>query len=510
MGREETGYRVRAVRTAAVMTAAAMAAACTGAGAGAGAAKIPAVQSTPTGYYQQKLEWTDCKDGFQCADLKVPLDYAHPASGRLTLKVIRLPARNQAHRIGSLVTNPGGPGGSGVAFVRDSGRSFGAALRDSFDLVGFDPRGVGGSDPVRCLTNQQLDQYFATDSSPDTPAEVTALVATSKGFAAGCQARSARELPFVGTISAAHDMDILRSALGDKKMTYYGASYGTYLGAYYANEFPKNVRALVLDGAVDPKLSADELNIEQAKGFETALRAFAADCIKVAGCPLGTTSVDDAVSKVSALQARADAAPLTSTLGDGRVVGEALLTLGIATALYQKEAWPLLRLALTQANAGDGSMLLRLGDQLVERQPDGSYTNQSEANMAVNCVDKPYSTDLAHYKQAAAQAKRIAPRFGPFVAWGSLPCAYWPVRVTAPPRALAAAGSAPIVVVGTTRDPATPYQWAKNLAAELKSGVLLSLDGDGHTAYLQGQPCITKAVETYLLTEKPPAAGTLC
>jgi hypothetical protein len=155
-------------------------------------------------------------------------------------------------------------------------------------------------------------------------------------------------------------------------------------------------------------------------------------------------------------------------------------------------------------------MLLRLGDQLVERQPDGSYTNQSEANMAVNCVDKPYATDLAHYRQEAAQAKRIAPRFGPFVTWGSLPCAYWPVKVTTPPRALAAAGSAPIVVVGTLRDPATPYQWAKNLAAELKSGVLLSLDGDGHTAYLQGQPCITKAVETYLLTEQPPAAGTLC
>jgi pimeloyl-ACP methyl ester carboxylesterase len=304
---------------------------------------------------------------------------------------------------------------------------------------------------------------------------------------------------------------VLRAAIGDKQLTYYGASYGTYLGAYYADEFPKNVRALVLDGAIDPTLSESAINIQQGKGFETALRAFAIDCLAGPNCPLGPGTADDALAKVSNLIAGADQKPLTTTAKDGRQVGSALTVLGIATALYSKQTWPILRQALTQAfTTGDGTILLSLGDQLVERRPDGSYSNQTEANMAVNCVDKPYPTDLASFQKEADQARKAAPRFGPFVVWGSLPCAYWPVHAHDRPKALHADGSGPILVVGTTRDPATPYQWAKSLAAQLKSGVLLSLDGDGHTAYLQGNPCISTAVDRYLATQQPPAAGTLC
>jgi pimeloyl-ACP methyl ester carboxylesterase len=495
-----------------VAAAALVATACAGAPDPAGTAK--ASEHGPSGlesFYSQHLSWSDCKDGFQCADLRVPLDYAKPDNGELKLAVIRLPARERTDRIGSLVTNPGGPGGSGVDFVRSAARAFGTSLRNRFDLVGFDPRGVGASDPVRCQSAKQLDQYFATDSSPDDQAEVNQIAAVSREFADGCESKSGRLLPYVGTVNAARDIDILRAALGDKKLTYYGASYGTYLGAFYADQFPRNIRAMVLDGAVDPQLTAEQVNIEQAKGFERALRAFATDCVKRPDCPLGNGSVDDALNQVSALLARTDKTPLKNNSGDGRKIDEAIVDLGIAQPLYVKQLWPLLRLSLTQAiKNNDGTSLLASADEQVERKPDGTYSNLMEANNAVNCVDKPYARSVADFQRQAAEATKVAPHFGPFIVWSTLICGYWPVKTTEKPRPLAATGAPPIVVVGTTRDPATPYEWAKGLASELSSGVLLSLDGDGHTAYLQGNPCISKAVETYLLTEQPPAKGTLC
>jgi pimeloyl-ACP methyl ester carboxylesterase len=462
-------------------------------------------------YYKQNPKWANCQGGFQCATVKMPLDYAKPGSdGDLKLSVIRLPAKNKSQRIGSLVTNPGGPGGSGVEFLRGNAMAFSQALRDRFDLVGFDPRGVGASNPVRCLDGKQLDRYFATDSSPDNQGEVDKLVQEGKEFAGGCQTKSARLLPHVGTVDAARDMDVLRAALGDKQLTYFGASYGTYLGAFYADQFPKNVRALVLDGAIDPKLSAEQVNLEQAKGFERALRAFAADCVRSGGCPLGndTRSV---LTKISTLLARTDKTPLKNGLGDGRVINEPMAATGIAAALYQKEAWPTLRLALNRAADGnDGTLLLKLADLLTERKEDGTYSNLMESNMAVNCVDKPFPADVATYAHDAASAKKAAPRFGPFIVWGSLPCAYWSTKTNEKPHALAAAGAKPILVVGTTRDPATPYSWAKGLASELQSGVLLSLDGDGHTAYLAGNRCIGQAVDRYLIQGVPPKKGTMC
>ncbi|MFC7730662.1 alpha/beta hydrolase [Actinomadura keratinilytica] len=304
-------------------------------------------------------------------------------------------------------------------------------------------------------------------------------------------------------------MDVLRAAVGDDKLTYYGASYGTYLGASYADQFPGKVRALVLDGAVDPKLSSTETLIEQAKGFETALRAFAADCAERPDCPLGTDP-DAALDRLTDLQRRADAEPLANTR-DSRPVTESWAAMGVATALYAKEYWPILRQALTQAiRKNDGTLLIALADQMVERERNGTYSNQTDANMAVNCVDKPNPPDLATYRKAVDEAEKAAPRFGEFVVWGGLPCVYWPAQTKQQPRPLTAKGAAPILVIGTLRDPATPYSWAKNLAGELSSGVLLTLDGDGHTAYLQGNACITAATDRYLLTAQPPKDGTVC
>ncbi|GAA0335901.1 alpha/beta hydrolase [Actinoallomurus spadix] len=461
--------------------------------------------------YGQRISWHDCGGGFQCGSIRVPLDYAHPTNRTLTLAVIRLPAESGQRR-GSLVLNPGGPGGSGVEFARGSARSFGPDLRRNFDIVGFDPRGVGQSRPsVRCLNGKQLDRFFETDTSPTNQTELNDLVDVSKTWADECKNRIPTLLPHVGTANAAHDMDVLRAALGDKGLTYYGASYGTYLGAYYAHEFPKHVRALVLDGAIDPKLSADAINIEQAKGFDTATRAFAADCVTTKDCPLGTGDTDAALDRLGRLFDQTRKKPLHNGLNDGRVVDGSMVELGVAAALYNKQTWPVLKLALRNAiDQNDGTTLLRLGDLLIERNKDGSYSNQTEANMAINCVDKPYDRDLNAWKDQAARAKKAAPLFGRFVVWGTLPCAYWPVQDNTRPQAFAANGARPILVVGTTRDPATPYKWAQGLASELKSGVLLSLDGDGHTAYLQGNPCITTAVDRYLLTGTPPRKNTMC
>ncbi|WP_433177261.1 alpha/beta hydrolase [Actinoallomurus sp. CA-150999] len=496
-------------RTVSVLAAAAIVVtACTD------APKSTASAPSPSGIanmYAQRISWRDCGNGFQCGTLQVPFDYSHPTGRFITLPVIRLPAEG-GQRKGSLVLNPGGPGGSGVEFARGSARQFGADLRRNFDIVGFDPRGVGQSRPtVRCLTGKQLDKFFQTDTSPDDPAEVNALVDVSKMWADECKNHIPSLLPYVGTANAAHDMDILRAALGDQGLTYYGASYGTYLGAYYAEEFPKHVRALVLDGAIDPKLSADDINIEQAKGFDTATKAFAADCVKTKDCPLGTSSTKSALNRLSQLFAQADKTPLHNGLNDGRIADESLVELGVAAALYNKQTWPVLKFALKSAiDNNDGTTLLRLGDLLVERNKDGTYSNQSEANMAVNCVDKPYERDLGAWKNQADRAKKAAPLFGQFVVWGTLPCGYWPVQDGTKPKAFTAEGAKPILVVGTTRDPATPYKWAQGLASQLKSGVLLSLDGDGHTAYLQGNPCITTAVDRYLITGAPPRKGTMC
>lgn len=497
---------MRAVKYIGMATALALAAAgCNGDEDTASPSAVPAGLES---FYEQKPSWKDCEDGFECTTVEVPLDYSKPSGDKLGISVIRLPAQDSSDRIGSLLTNPGGPGGSGVDFVRQVGRAFGADLRNRFDIVGFDPRGVAGSDPVRCNTGAQLDDFFSTDASPDDEQETRALGTEGEEFAQNCETKAADKLPHVGTVNAARDMDVLRAALGDDKLTYYGASYGTYLGAFYAEQFPKNVRALVLDGAVDPTLSSTELLIEQAKGFETALRAFAEDCV-ANGCPFGD-SADAVVTRIGDLLDDIDKKPLTSTRDD-REVTESLAVMGIARSLYVKEYWPVLRQALTKAiNDSDGTILLGLADEMVDRKADGTYSNQTDANMAVNCVDKPTPQNLAAYGKAAAEAEKSAPRFGPFVVWGGVPCVYWPTQSAPEPKPLTANGADPILVIGTTRDPATPYKWSENLADQLSSGVLLTFEGDGHTAYLQGNACITNAVDDYLVTTDPPKNGTTC
>jgi len=465
--------------------------------------------ATRSGYYHQKLRWQPCDHGFQCARLLVPVDYQRPAGRRFSLPVIRLRATDPARRIGSLVINPGGPGGSGVSYALQARSVIAAPVRARFDIVGFDPRGVGASEPaVHCLSGPQLDQYLATNDSPATPAQLASVVAQARLFARGCEARSGALLPYIGTRNAARDMDVLRAALGDAKLSYLGKSYGTYLGTWYAQLFPSHVRALVLDGAVDPEESGLSMDTVQGQGFQVALRSFIASCLTGAGCPLGHGSAGAAVARIQSLVAQASRRPLTNHL-DRQPADGAMLLNGIAAALYSQTYWPALRVGLAEAFGGDGTVLVELANGLYERNASGQYSNLADADIAVSCLDRPWPKALASWQSAARAAARAAPLFGEPLTWGNLPCAYWPVR-SYPLARVRAAGAPPILVIGNKRDPATPYRWAQALAGDLKSGVLLGWNGNGHTAYMMGSPCVDSAVNSYLISLTVPRRGLVC
>ncbi|TXL91448.1 alpha/beta hydrolase [Streptomyces sp. IB2014 016-6] len=462
-------------------------------------------------YYGQKLDWHGCGvPDFQCATMRAPLDYEKADGAEIKLAVARKKATGPGKRLGSLQVNPGGPGGSAVDYLQGyAGIGYPEPVRARYDMVAVDPRGVSRSSPVECLTGKEMDAFTQVDQTPDDTTERNLLAASYKKLAQGCAKRSADILPHVSTIEAARDMDILRAALGDEKLSYVGASYGTFLGATYAELFPKRVGRLVLDGAMDPSLPADEMNRDQTAGFETAFSAFAADCVKQPDCPLGTVSAADAAQRMKSFFDTLDSEPVPT--GEPRELGESLATTGVINAMYDESGWPGLRDSLTSAMDGDGSGLLALADSYYEREGDGSFSNLMYANAAVNCLDLPAAFNKpADVDAAAPSFQEASPVFGTALAWAGLNCAYWPTEATGTPHRIAAKGAPPILVVGTTRDPATPYKWAQSLAEQLASGVLLTYDGDGHTAYGRGSDCVDTAINTYLLEGTPPKNGKKC
>jgi pimeloyl-ACP methyl ester carboxylesterase len=461
-------------------------------------------------FYAQRLDWSGCsasgEDGDQCARLTVPLDYRNPSGRTIQLAVLEVPASGS--RIGSLVVNPGGPGAPGTSFAAGKGTWFGDPLLEHFDIVGFDPRGTGDSSPVDCLDDAAMNRYLAGNPAPSTPAEVTAYRSSQRALVTGCSKLSGALAAHVSTVESARDMDILRAVLGERTLSYFGASYGTKLGATYAQLFPARVGRFVLDGAIDPTLGTRASSIQQAKGFQTALDAYAANCVQEGGCFLGQdlAAVEHTIS--SFLDQLADK-PLPAGGGRQLTAGDAYY--GIAATLYNRDYWIALSAGLRTALGGNGSVLMQLADAYADRTADGTFnSNLLEAFVDISCLDDPYSISYAKVPSQIPAFEKASSVFGEQYAWSLTTCDGFRPRSDEPVPTIHAAGAAPIVVIGTTRDPATPYRWAVALAHQLDSGVLISRDGDGHTGYHHGNACVDQAVESYLVSGVVPKNGLSC
>lgn len=447
---------------------------------------------------------------WQCATLDVPLDYAKPEGETIPIALIRAKARDEENRIGSLVFNFGGPGGSGITTLPGAAKEY-EALRTRYDLVSFDPRGVGRSAPVRCEGDKQLDAYYAQDSSPETAQEEKAFVENIKQYQQACRQNSAKLLPHVGTSNAARDLDRIRQALGDEKLHYFGISYGTELGGVYAHLFPKNVGRAVFDAVVDPTKNSEEGALGQAKGFQLALGNFAQDCVDRGDeCRLQGSTAKEIEAGVLKLQKELDAKPIPGI--GGRQLTESAATNGIAQALYSKELWPLLEQGLDEADGGQGQLLLALSDALNGRDEQGRYSNIGAANTAINCVDTKDRYTLQQTKAKLPTFRSTSAVFGDFLGWAMMGCTDWPVPGTWETPDVSAPGAAPILVIGNTGDPATPYEGARRMVERLGPGVGVELTykGEGHGAYNSGDVCVQEVVNTYLIEGRPPGPGTVC
>jgi pimeloyl-ACP methyl ester carboxylesterase len=467
-------------------------------------------------YYQQRLDWSACEPaGMECTTVTAPVDWKSPGDGDIELAVVRL-ATDSSDRIGSLLMNPGGPGGSGVELVQQAAEFVTSdTLRDRFDIVGWDPRGVGQSTPVRCLDDADMDEFlYGVPTSPTgSDAWLAEQVDREKDFAAACAKNTGPLLGTVDVESNARDMDLLRAVLGDKKLDYLGFSYGTSFGAHYAELFPENVGRLVLDGAIDPSLGSSEVFTAQMAGFENAFRAYVTDCLGTAECPF-TGTLDQALAQATALFAGAESRTLTAD--DGRQLTASTLGTALSYPLYDEGSWPALSQMLTELGAGDPTRAFQFADAYNSRTDSGSYADQSVAvYTAATCLDGTFAGGLEATKATMASIAAAAPTVGPYVSFGDwvhidVACQNWPHPSVVTAHPIAAEGAAPILVLGTTNDPATPYAWAQAMASQLESGVLVTRAGEGHTAYAQGNACIDSTVDDYLLTGAVPEADPLC
>jgi len=482
-------------------------------------APVPTRTSTPVAedvapelepFYRQFLVWQGCGEGLECATASAPLDWSDPAAASIELALVRAPATGTAQ--GSLLVNPGGPGASGFDFVRDS-LDFAVSdrLREHYDIVGFDPRGVGRSSAVRCYDDPAvLDRfnYGIVPGQKGSPEWLAAVEQEVASFGQSCLEFTGPLLQFVDTTSAARDLDLLRAILGDETLTYLGYSYGTFLGATYAELYPDKVGRLVLDGALDPDTDGFDVTKAQAVGFESAFRAYLADCLGQDGCPF-TGTVDAAEQRAHALLDQLAAHPLTGA--DGRELGESTMFAAVILPLYSQSNWPYLDQLFAEVTRGETETAFLLADSYNERNSDGTYSsNQTEAFTAINCLDYDDGPlDPATLAAEAAELASVAPVFGPPMSWG-VGCEGWPFPPTRERGPIRAAGAAPILVVGTTNDPATPYQWAVNLSEELESGHLVTYHGEGHTAYNKSNSCVNDAVDSYFIDGTVPASDPQC
>ena len=468
------------------------------------------VASAPAGlekFYSQEVVWQPCEGEFQCAKVTVPMDYANPGGDTIQLAALRAPSTGK--KTGSLLVNPGGPGASGYDFVKDAASThFSAAVRNAYDLVGFDPRGVKRSAPVTCMTDAERDASRAKIYALQTDSGLAAALADNKAIAVQCAAQTGPVLGHIDTVSAAKDLDVLRAVVNDTKLNYLGYSYGTFLGSTYASLFPDNVGRMVLDGALDPSISNEDLTSGQARAFEKALHSYVANCQQQGKCPL-SGDVDSGVQQIRDLIAAIEQTPRTAK--DGRLVNATMFVSGLITPLYNDQSWPALTQALEAAMSGDVSLMLRLADLGADRGPDGKYTSNSTfAFNAINCLDYPMVSDTAGMRAEEKRLEHDSPTLGYYFAYGGTTCADWPYKNVRTPAPVEYSGSSPIVVVGTTGDPATPVDWAASLRKQLGNASLLTWRGEGHTAYGRANSCLEDAVDNYLVGGKVPADNTVC
>jgi pimeloyl-ACP methyl ester carboxylesterase len=488
---------------------------------------VPADETAATGSAEPtpqpaEIEWTDCDEQiqpliaelpgsdrnvrFECGQTEVPITYEEPEGRTLPLFLVRVVAAAQADRIGSLVVNPGGPGASGADAAIGLALTLPEQVLDRFDIVGFDPRGVGLSTPVECIPDELKDQLVGAEPRPIDDEQLDEAFALAQEVADGCADAYGDALGTFNTVDTARDMDRIREALGDEQLTYLGYSYGTTLGSTYAELFPDRVRALVLDAAVAPDADRVARAEERAAAFEAAFDRFAENCTKlIAGCPAG----DDPRRFVEDLLVQAKRTPIPSSEeGETRRATHGVVLAAVRWALYDTDAWPQLAQSLAAAKEGDSKGLFSLADSSAGRLEDGSYSNLWDANVAVHCADTDQTVEEEEVRRLAPEWDAKYPLFGAGSAADLYTCSVWPAKRT-PLPVRDAEGSDPIVVVGTKGDPVTPLSGAEDMAEDLDNAVLLTWEGDGHTAYPKTD-CVTRAIDAYLIQLAVPLDGLTC
>jgi pimeloyl-ACP methyl ester carboxylesterase len=453
---------------------------------------------TLANYQAQRLNWSSCFQGFYCASFKVPVDYDHVNGDSFTLQILKHQANTPNKRMGSLIVNPGGPGGSGVDYAYNADTDVSKKIEDLYDLVGFDPRGVNMSQSIRCLTDKEEDGFLDNFGSIENDADLKGAIAGSQMIANACAKAAGNKLAHYSTLETAKDMEILRILLHEPLLNYLGKSYGTYLGTLYAALYPKTTGKIILDGAIDPNVPARDQNLSQSLGFETALKSF------LSKNPQFTyQQIQDFLhlSRTKPLKMRS-----------GRTLTQSLAFTGIVASLYEPvTGWPDLSNALAQVfNGNNPTGLMHLADGYNERDTHGHYiSNQTDIAEIISCLDVTDTRPVSALVADAPNFAKAAPIFGPFLAYSGLPCRYWKAPPTKQP-VMKNLKTNPLLVIGTTRDPATPYAWALGLHKELLNSTLITLNADGHTGANRGSSCVDAAMNTYLLTGKVPSKDLTC
>jgi pimeloyl-ACP methyl ester carboxylesterase len=458
-------------------------------------------------FYEQDVRWTNCGNA-DCARIKVPVDYNDPEGPQTELAITRVPAKGES--LGALFVNPGGPGGSAFDYAKAADFIVTPQIRENFDIVGLDPRGVGYSNPIRCLTDEEVDTIISSDDDIDTPEGRARFLELAALPGQACAENASDLYASMSTVNAARDLDIARAALGEASLNYLGKSYGSMLGAYYAELFPDRVGRMVLDGILSPEADAVETVRIQSIGLERAAEAFMTDCLTHRDCPF-SGSTEEGMQQLRDFYEQASDSPIP-TQSDRALNGSLAAYATLMYLYFPSIDYPILRAALARAiKDNDGTDLLAALDSRLSRSADGRYEdNFTDAYYAVTCLDQPYLGDLSDAEIVSKDLEREAPTFGPGLALGLIVCADWPASEPDPITRVTAQGAGPILVLSATEDPVTPLFWAEQLTRAIPSSVLITYDTFNHTIYFEGSACVDIATDSYLLTGTIPDEALTC